>query len=197
MRKSTHAATGLTSSLLISKVFVLNPLYALAYGLIYSLLPDADTGYSFINKYLIRVKWLRNKYMSLYYVIVSAFLFGCYYYTQSKLFLIIGIMTTLLVIGKHRTFYHSLLILIPHCILLHILNVSVDYQALAVFSYITHLVLDMFNPSGVMLFYPLSSRVYRFPITINSKSWISKVVEWILTATMLCYTGYVFLFPLL
>lgn len=196
MRKSTHAATGLTCSLLISKEFVLNPLYALAYGIIYSLLPDADTGNSFINKYLIRVKWLRNKYMILYYVIVSAILFGCYYYTQSKLFLIVGILTTLVVTG-HRTFYHSLFILIPHCILLIMLNVVVEYQALAVFSYISHLVLDMFNPSGVMLFFPISSKVYRFPITINSNSWISKAVEWILTVTMLGYTGYVFLFPLL
>lgn len=196
MRKLTHATTGLTSSLFISKFFLLNPLYAIAIGVLYSLLPDADTGYSTINKYLIGVKWLRNEFMSVYYVIITAILLGLYYYTNMNVFIVLSLLTGLLVVGKHRSFFHSLFILIPQCIVLHFMNVHIDYQALAMFAYIMHLVLDMFNPSGVMLFYPLSKRVYRFPITINSSHKISNVVEWILNAAMISYTGYYFLYPL-
>ncbi len=197
MRKSTHATMGLTSSLFISKWFMLNPLYAVAIGVLYSLLADVDTGYSYINKYLIRIKWLRNEFMIVYYVLVTAIFYSLYYYTSQQIFIVLTVMSALLVVGKHRTFFHSLFILIPQVIVLHLLSVQVDYQALAIFAYIMHLVLDMFNPSGVMLFYPLSDKVYRFPITINSRHKISKVVEWIITMAMLSYTGYYFLRPLL
>jgi inner membrane protein len=197
MRKSTHATFGLTSSLFISSMFALNPLVSVCFGLLYSLLPDADSGYSFINKRLVLVKWLRNDFVGVYYFLVSILLFTIYNFTGKQIYLVFGILTLLIVIGKHRTFYHSLFILVPNYIILYILMVPIDYQALAMFSYIFHLALDMFNPSGVMLFYPISDKVYRFPITVNSSSWISNVVEWLFTCAMLGYTGYYFFRPLL
>ncbi len=192
MRKTTHSALGISSALIVSNMYALNPLLSLIIGVVYALLPDIDTGYSFISKYLIRVKWLRNKFMPLYYLVITVVLFAIYYKSNIKIFLVLSIMTTLLAIGKHRTYYHSFLILPLQWIVLYMLRVPVNFQALALINYVMHLVLDMFNVSGVMLFYPISKKAYKFPITINSASIISKIVEFAVTTCIISVTVFYF-----
>ena len=197
MRRTTHATVGISCSLFISEWFMLNPFYAVAIGIFYSLLADIDTGYSTINKYLIRIKWLRNKFMPIYYLLISIILYIGYYTLQYKVLLVLSFLSLLLVIGKHRTFYHSLFMLVPQGIILHLMGLNIHLQALALMIYSSHLFLDMFNPSGVKLFYPLSDKSYRFPITINSRSKWSTVIEWLLTLIVIYITvKYLYLEPL-
>jgi len=87
--------------------------------------------------------------------------------------------------------------LVPQGIILDLMGLNIHLQALALMTYSTHLILDMFNPSGVKLLYPLSDKSYRFPITINSKSKWSIVIEWLLTLIVIYITvKYLYLVPL-
>lgn len=178
MTKVTHTTTGLCSSIAISSMSGLNPILAIITGVIASLIPDIDTGRSFINKYLIRVKWLRNEWMAIYYAVITASLFLVYQATGFKWLLVLSFLTLLLVIGQHRTFFHSILIMLPLWPLMEYFKLDSEYIALGMINYLNHLVLDMFNPQGVMLFYPISKKVYRMPIVFNSNAFTTRVIEY-------------------
>lgn len=193
MKKTTHATTGICGSLAISVMTGINPVISVLVGLVYSLLPDIDCGHSYINKFLIRFKWFRNKFMNIYYAGVSLVMFTIYHYTGVKSVCIIGILALLLAIGGHRKFFHSLLILIPLSMLMIMLNVETDIIALALMNYCSHFLLDTFNPSGIMLFYPLSTRVFRMPITFRSGSMQSVILELVINAAVIYTTVNYFL----
>jgi len=188
MKKTTHATTGICGSFAISAMTGINPIIAVLVGLVYSLLPDIDCGHSYINKFLIRFKVFRNKLMNIYYAGISIILFIIYHYTGFNVVCIVGILTLLLAIGSHRKFFHSLLIMIPFSMLMVILNVDTVIIALALMNYGFHLFFDTFNPTGIMLFYPLSRKVFRMPITFHSDSLQSVIVELVINAAVIYAT---------
>ena len=166
----------------------INPITAAIIGLVFSLLPDIDCGHSYINKFLIRFKVFRNKFMNVYYAGISILMFTIYHYTGLKTVCVVGFLALLLAIGSHRKFFHSLLILIPFSILMIILDVETVFIALASMNYCLHLFLDTINPTGCMLFYPLSTRVYRMPITFRSDSIWFVIVELLINVTVIYAT---------
>ena len=126
--------------------------------------------------------------MNIYYAGVSFVMFAIYHYTGVKAVCIVGLLALLLAIGSHRKFFHSLLILIPLSILMIIMNVETSIIVLALMSYVSHLLLDTFNPSGIMLFYPLSTRGFRMPITFRSGSLLSVILELVINAAVIYAT---------
>lgn len=188
MTRTTHATVGVCSSFYFSMIIGVNPVWAVVVGVFSSLLPDVDTGRSMINKLLIRVKCFRNKWMKLYYLFLTLALYAVYYFTGIMVIGLLSAMCLLLVIGEHRTWFHSLLMIGPFTFILLVLNLRSELVVIGILNYILHLFLDMPNPSGVMLFYPISNKVFRFPITFRSNSIITRFLEYSADVTLLYLT---------
>lgn len=188
MTRTTHATVGVCSSFYFSTIIGVNPVWAVIVGVLSSLLADIDTGKSLINKLLIRAKCFRNKWMKLYYLILTFALYAVYCYTGIMVIGLLSALCLLLVIGEHRTWFHSLLMVVPFTFIMLVLNLRSELVAIGVLNYTLHLILDTPNPSGVMLFYPISKKVFRLPITFRSNSAITRFLEYSADLTLLYLT---------
>lgn len=188
MTKTTHATVGICSSYYLSAVAGINPILPIIIGVFTSLLPDIDTGKSMINRLLIRVKLFRNKWMKVYYLLLTIGFYIGYYFTENQILGILCVLTLLLVLGEHRTWFHSLLMNLPVAIIMSFLHLDSKLIVIGILNYSLHSILDSFNPSGVMLLYPISKKSFRFPITFRSNAWSTRLIEYTADVAMLYLT---------
>lgn len=188
MTRTTHTTVGICSSYYLSVSMGVNPVLPVVVGVFSSLLPDIDTGKSTINKLLIRIKLFQGKSMKVYFLGLFALLLLAYKLTANSIVALLCILSLLLVIGEHRTWFHSAFMLLPYNIILSSLEFSSFLMAIGTINYAMHLVLDMLNPSGVMLLFPISRKVHRFPITFRTSSEVTRLLEYTADATIIYFT---------
>jgi len=99
---------------------------------------------------------------------------------------------------KHRTYTHTVYfaVLIPLPLLLMSTPAGVDIQSyiLGVVAYLSHLLGDMFNPSGVMLFYPKRTVYHALPshlrfVTGSNTEWFILVGLLIISSSLMGFEG--------
>jgi len=188
MTRTTHATVGICSSYSLSMIMGVDPIYPVIIGVISSLLPDVDTGRSMINRLLIRIKLFQGKWMKLYYLGLFILLLIAFKLTENSVVGIICALCFLLVIGGHRTWFHSIFMIIPFTVIGNTTNLSTFLLTNGILNYTLHLLLDMLNPGGVMLLYPVSMKVFRFPVTFKSKSIITRVFEYSADTVLIYFT---------
>ena len=188
MTRTTHATVGICSSYYLSMMMGVNPALPVIVGVFSSLLPDIDTGKSMINKLLIRIKLFQGKWMKLYYLGLFILLFFAYKLTANTLIGIMSVLCFLIVVGGHRTWFHSIFMIIPFSIIMSMMNFSVFLMAIGILNYTLHIMLDMLNPSGVILLYPISKRVFRLPLVFKSASVMTRVLEYAVDVSLIYFT---------
>lgn len=177
MKRTTHLSAGASLSIALSQIAGVDPISAVLVGCFASLLPDIDHGYSAINQYLIKIYALKGNFFKVYYGLIAAVLAVLFHLTHSKALLVGFVLVLLIVIGHHRSIYHSLIIMAPLAVFLVYMKMPTVYIAIFLLNYFLHLILDTFNPSGVPLLLPFSPSRTRLPITFDSSGNGARFVE--------------------
>lgn len=88
----------------------------------------------------------------------------------------------------HRTFTHSLLFLGFTSLILYSINKEIGF--IWFLSYMSHLILDSFTESGVMLFYPIRKKSYGFKVcqTGGVLNTIIEVIGYMLLIPVIFFT---------
>ena len=74
---------------------------------------------------------------------------------------------------RHRAFTHSALSMILLCIAMYFIPIDLFWKWIVLSGYFSHLLIDMFNPSGIELLWPNPIRIRLLPkkIAISTNSW--------------------------
>lgn len=171
MMSKTHIAVGVASSLLITQPKTKEEvIVSIIGGAIGGVLSDIDVKINNSNKHALKYS-MDALYGELAVIILTvALLFSdyinnggiCSSIIEKPIFPIIGgVMFILLtVIGecsKHRGRTHSLLFMILYGISSAMINVSLGFAVLI--GYASHLIIDLFNKSPILLLYPLDKEI--------------------------------------
>lgn len=89
-------------------------------------------------------------------------------------------------IFKHRGLFHSLIV--PFIIFLVIYVFSVELAFAALIGYLSHLLMDCFNPKGIMPLYPFSKKRIRGFIRIGS--WLENLLFLVSLVLVIYYLVY-------
>ena len=176
MKGTTHIAIGVAAAAVLGDINHVSMSYLLPSAIIGSLIPDIDTGSSIINKFLIRDPKFRDDKKILYFGALSLFSFLIFCQFYIKPFLYIGLVAAILALSSHRGIFHTVFIPLMALYFGSKTNYFLQYEMMAV-GIGLHLVADMFNKSGIMLFFPFTRKEFRMPITFYSRSFTMSIIE--------------------
>ena len=185
MLGKTHIAVGTTlATVTAATVGVeITPTFLIAAS-IGSLFPDIDHPKGMLNQKILPVHDGIMK-STMY----GAIAFSIIYLGKGKIdFLMIGLLVPLLIaiaISKHRGIMHSLLCLLWCGLILLLtnklygINITIPFEL----GVISHILLDMFNPQGVELLWPLNKKI-KFPLYINTGGIIENTLMFIFSISL-------------
>ncbi len=185
MLKRTHIAAGVTLTTVAATYYniKIDPLFmaAAAFG---TILSDMDHPRGAINNELLVIHNNIFKLITYSALSVALLYFGPEYFDPYIAFYLVP---PLLVIAfsHHRGITHSLSGLSGICLVTYLINIRYGVNLIfpITVGMATHILLDMFNPHGVELFYP-NRKNFRFPVTISTGHTAEKVVFYIFLALL-------------
>lgn len=153
-----------------------------------SILPDIDIENSKICRLLMPIK--NNVFRkALIFILAFSLIYSNFYLLKY-----IGFILFLSRITRsgydHRNIFHSLVGLLLCSIPIYYIDMNLNLKNTMVFciGYTSHLFADTFTDKGVCLFYPFSSKKFRFPIHYKSKH---KKIEAMITYSYLLFIIYI------
>ncbi|WP_027633414.1 metal-dependent hydrolase [Clostridium hydrogeniformans] len=181
MMKKTHVVVGITLSTIVATILNKNItlIYIIA-SFIGSLFPDVDHPRGSINQRILLVNnWICKV---LTYLMLAAIL---YIYGSKALDIKTIYYTIPFLIGiafsRHRSITHSILGILASMVLINFIKLkyNLDLRDPFFVGYISHILLDMFNPQGVELLWPYRKRI-KFPLTVETGGMGEKIVCYII-----------------
>ncbi len=181
MRGKSHISFGLFLYILVwDKVPDRVKLPGLIISAIASIFPDIDHPKSIFNKYILPIK---NKYGKIIFFGAISVLILIYdhYITQNYFFKFLAFVVFLVGLAGHRNgLTHSIFAMMIFSFIVYYLNMYFhldNYLVPFAIGYVSHLIGDMLTDRGIPLFYPLTKKNIKFPLTYDSGGKFSKMFE--------------------
>ncbi|QEK12447.1 metal-dependent hydrolase [Crassaminicella thermophila] len=169
MTGKSHMLFGSVASLyLLPKLGYEPNITTTAAAIIGSLIPDMDHPKAKINQKFLP---MNNRFGKiLFYCGIGGFLLYKYGF-ENRLTFTIAILLIMIGFSHHRGFTHSILgTFIISSIVFFVLKNTIHYSIILSFilGLISHIIGDWMTIAGIELFYPISTKRYRFVLTISS-----------------------------
>lgn len=176
MKGKTHAGIGGVTFLLVCDKLPGKFSYiGLIIVMLASLVPDIDHPKSIINKYILPFKNKTTK--TVVYICLALIVFWVdYLYVGALALKVLGVTLILVAFSSHRNgLTHSLMGFIMFTFISNYIGEEYKISNMSnyfMIGYGMHLLCDMLTKMGVPLFYPLTKKKYKFPLTykVSSKS---------------------------